>query len=87
MGLSFKNLKSASLAPTDKITKGKYLDCRVCDVVDDFHYLLWAHSNGVFLLSKESMQLVQAKKDKYEAEIHYEQEIKPYEDLYDDVPY
>jgi hypothetical protein len=89
MSIQFKNLNVTSLAPTDKITKGKYKDCRVCDVASDFVYLTWADKAGVLPLNAESKALVEKFRKQYDDEVHYQQEIKPYEDdpNFDDVPY
>lgn len=47
MALNFKNLKDPKLGMLDKITFGKLKDCRVCDVIQDYHvYLLWAEAQG-----------------------------------------
>lgn len=88
MAKAFTNLRSTKLLAQSKITFGKYKDCRVCDVWDDFEYFLWLHKNNPSLLDKSVVDTVKAAEAAYAAKIYKEQEIDPYlkQDL-DDLPF
>lgn len=98
MALNFKNLKDPKLGMLDKITFGKLKDCRVCDVIKDYHtYLLWAETQGYMkfqTIVKET--ILEAKthalwveeqqpKDKYQD--LYEKVTRQDYDWEDDVPF
>lgn len=47
MALNFKNLKDPKLGLLDKLTFGKFKDCRICDIIKDhYEYLIWAEKQG-----------------------------------------
>lgn len=85
MAISFSKLKNPALAPTDKIPYGKLKGCRVCDVVQTHDsYLLWLHHNTTTKLNQNSLALVYAAERARSAKLHYEQEVAPYLDDYED---
>ena len=85
MAISFSRLKKSALAPTDKIPYGKLKGCRVCDVASTHvSYLLWLHYNTATKLDQSRMSLVREAERKHDAKLHYEQEIAPYLDGYED---
>lgn len=86
MAISFSKLKNSELAPTDKIPYGKLKGCRVCDVAQDHgSYLLWLHRSTSTKLDINSRALVRAAERAYSAKVHYEQEVAPYLDDYEDT--
>lgn len=47
MAKSFSNLKDPKLGLTDKLTFGKFKDCRICDLIEDqYDYLIWIEKEG-----------------------------------------
>ena len=89
MAIAFKKLNKILLAPTDKLTIGKFSGCRVCDIApDQYEYLMWMQKNNIVQLSKESLALVQ----KYAAAVaqarYQAEEVDPYLNQdFDDVPF
>lgn len=59
MAISFSKLKDPKLQLTDKLTFGKFKDCRICDIIPDhYEYLIWAESNGYVKLQQEVKDLI-----------------------------
>lgn len=99
MAKSFTSLKSPLLQITDKLTFGKFKDCRLCDIIQDhYEYLIWAEKQGFVKFSKEVADLIleQARFEKWkEPEESSQDNIKDvYEkitridyDWEDDVPF
>jgi uncharacterized protein (DUF3820 family) len=88
MAKAFQQLKILKLAPTSRLTFGKYNTCRVCDVWDDYEYFLWLHKAKPALFNKACVDSFLAAKDMYEAKRHYIEEVVPYlDDGFDDVPF
>lgn len=87
MAIGFNKLKSSLLAPTDVLAFGKFSGCRVCDIVEDnYEYLIWAEKAGLVKYSRDTIAMV-LKVANFELEKqHYEEEIKPYLDSFEDVP-
>lgn len=47
MAKSFSKLKDPKLGLEDKLTFGKFKDCRICDIIQDhYEYLIWAEKEG-----------------------------------------
>jgi hypothetical protein len=45
MAIAFSTIKDPRINLTDKLTFGKYTNCRVCDILEDnYEYVLWLHS-------------------------------------------
>lgn len=45
MAISFSKISDPRFKLTDKLTFGKYQDCRVCDILEEgYEYVLWLHS-------------------------------------------
>jgi hypothetical protein len=59
MAKSFSTLKSPLLALTDKLSFGKFKDCRLCDIIQDhYEYLIWAEKEGYVKYSKEVKDVI-----------------------------
>lgn len=95
MSLSWKNLKSPLLGLQDLIPFGKLKGCRVCDVIQDhYEYLIWADKAGLAKFQPIVVETIQEAAKFADAQIHYEQEVKPWIDedpkpliLDEDVPF
>ena len=85
MGKPFLQLKNSKLAPTDKLTFGKYKGCRVCDCWDDYEYFLWLGKQHPGMFSKECTAKFDAAKARDERERYLREEVDPY--FFDDVPF
>lgn len=83
--ISFSKISDDRLGLYDKFNFGKYVNCRVIDVLDDFNYIHYMQSRAKWF-KPEVMTEADKRRAKYEAERHYIEEIKPFED-FDDVPY
>lgn len=84
MAKTFTNLKSTGLGLTDKITFGKYKNCRVCDILDDWEYLTWLKRNTDIRFQTDVLQAITAKQAAWKNETHYIEEVAPYIDAYGD---
>lgn len=65
----------------DKLTFGKFKDCRICDIVDDnYEYLIFLEKEGYvkynIYLTEKIKQIAGFEREK----AHYEQEEAPWED-------
>ena len=81
MAITFKQLKSPLLAPTDQIPIGKFKGCRVCDVIEDnYEYLIWAEKQGLMKFSAETVEIIQEVAHFAKEKQHYTEEIEPYLD-------
>ena len=70
----------------DKLTIGKFADCRICDIIaDDFEYLIWLNKQGFANFTAPVMSDLLARAGFKEAEEHYQNEIAPWKDT--DVPF
>lgn len=78
MAKAFNQLKTVKLSPQDKLTFGKYKDCRVCDVWDDFDYFLWLSKQKPALFSKECKDKFSCFKAKDSLARWKLEEVKPY---------
>lgn len=88
MAKAFAQLKISKLAPTDKLTFGKYAGCRVCDVWDDYEYFLWLDKSNPCLFSQKCKDNFKAAEKMFLAERHYREEVDPYiNQSFDDVPF
>lgn len=95
MAINFKQLKSPVLDFQDKITTGKFKDCRICDIIEDqYEYLIWANRNGMIQLSKPVIAKIHHLAAFAEQEEFFDNEVAPYlesdysdKDMFDDVPY
>lgn len=82
MAITFKQLKSPLLAPTDQIPIGKFKGCRVCDVIEDnYEYLIWADKQGFLKYSAIVMESILEIAHFAKEKIRYEEEDAPYEDI------
>ena len=81
MAITFKQLKSPLLAPTDQIPVGKFKGCRVCDVIEDnYEYLIWADKQGLLKYSAIVMESILEIANFEKQKSHYTEEIEPYLD-------
>ncbi len=86
MAKSFGSLKSTKLDMLDKLTVGKFADCRICDIIeDDFEYLIWLNKQGFVQFTAPVMSDLLYRAGFKEAEEHYKNEIEPWKDT--DVPF
>lgn len=94
MSKPFSQIKSILLGMEDKLTFGKFKDCRICDIVDDnYEYLIFLEKGGYVkyntYLTEKIKQIAGFELEK----VHYEQEVLPYlveydnPGTYDDVPF
>lgn len=71
MALNFKNLKDPKLGLTDKITFGKFKDCRVCDIIKDhYEYLIWAEKQRFVKFQQDVTNLILE-------QAHFEKGVEP----------
>lgn len=88
MAISFNKLKSPVLGLTDVIQVGRLKGCRVVDSIDDFYeYLIWADQNKLLQFNPEVIARIKKVAGFNEEERRYQEEDKPYEDDFEDVPY
>lgn len=97
MALNFRNLKDPKLGLLDKLTFGKFKDCRLCDIIEDhYEYLIWAETQGYVKFQQDVTNLIleQAHFEKWtepvDANKHqdlYEKITRQDYDWEDDVPF
>ena len=98
MALNFKNLRDPKLGLTDKLTFGKFKDCRLCDIIEDhYEYLIWAEKQGYVKFQQDVTNLIleQAHFEKWvepeEPEVKYSgnsYNLAIFDELYDDdIPF
>lgn len=59
MSIPFSKARDPKLGLLDKLTFGKFKDCRVCDIVQDhYEYLIWASKQGFVEFQKEVIDLI-----------------------------
>lgn len=88
MALAFNKIRSTCLAPTDKLTFGKFRDCRVCDVWDDhYEYLIWASKAGYAKFDKAVISHLHERGNFAKIEEFYQNEIEPWLDHDLDLPF
>ena len=79
MAKTFNSLKNTSLQLSDKLTFGRFKDCRICDVLEtDWEYLKWLSQNTKVNFSKSVLDAISAKWNAFTAEQHYQEEIAPW---------
>ena len=85
MAKTFGSLKSTKLDMTDKLTMGKFADCRICDIIaDDFEYLIWLNKQGFANFTAPVMSDLLSRAGFKEVEENYKNEVEPWEG--EDVP-
>ena len=86
MAKTFGSLKSNKLGMLDKLTMGKFADCRICDIIEDnFEYLIWLNKQGFANFTAPVMSDLLSRAGFKEAEEYYQNEIAPWKD--EDVPF
>jgi hypothetical protein len=86
MAKTFGSLKSNKLDMLDKLTMGKFADCRICDIIEDnFEYLIWLNKQGFANFTAPVMSDLLSRAGFREAEEYYQNEIAPWKD--EDVPF
>lgn len=91
MSKPFNQIKSTLLGMEDKLTFGKFKDCRICDIIEDnYEYLIFLEKEGYakynVYLTEKIKQIAGFELEK----VHYQQEIIPYlmDDSWDDdIPF
>lgn len=85
MSLAFNKLKSSLLGYTDKLTLGKFKDCRICDILDDdYEYLIYLEKAGYVKYNNDLIEKLKNMAAYFENIREFEEEISPY---LEDVPY
>lgn len=95
MAKSFSNLKDPKLGFHDQLPFGKFVGCRVHDIMpEDYEYILWLHEKQPNLFTREVIDEAIALRTEAAAEQHYNEEVKPYSgtsqwfsDWDDDIPF
>ena len=89
MSKAFKDTKSSILGYTDKLTFGKFKDCRICDILDEeYEYLIFLEKDGYVKYNNDLIERIKQKAGFELEKVHYQQEILPYlTDDYDDIPF
>ena len=88
MAKAFTSIRSQKLDPQSKLAFGKYKDCRVCDVWDDYEYFLWLHKQNPNLFSSKCVENFNSAKAMHDAKIYQREEVDPYlSQDFDDVPF
>lgn len=60
MSIPFSKARDPKLCLTDKLTFGKFKDCRLCDIIQDhYEYLIWANKQGYVQFQKEVNDLIE----------------------------
>lgn len=90
MSKPFNKIKSTVLGYTDKLTFGKFKNCRICDILaEEYEYLIFLEKEGYvkynIYLTEKIKQVAGFELEK----VHYEQEIRPWVsgDWDDDIPF
>lgn len=80
MAKSFKSLKDPKLHLSDKLTFGKYKDCRIIDIMpDSWEYLLWLGKNTQIAFGQDVIDEITKHFRGYDDKRHEEEEIKPWQ--------
>lgn len=89
MAIQFKNVKSTKLSLQDKITFGKFGNCRVCDILEDqYEYLIWAEKSGLVKFNQEVIDKLLKVAGFTESARHYREEVEPWtKEDYDESEY
>jgi hypothetical protein len=89
MAIQFKSIKSSKLGLTDKITFGKFANCRVCDLIEDQHeYLIWAEKSGFVKFEQTVVDKLLKVAGFSEQQRYYNEEVRPWEKQdYDESDY
>ena len=75
MAKSFKSLKDPKLHLTDKLTFGKYKDCRIIDIMpDSWEYLMWLSKNTKVPFGQDVLDEITKHFKGYEGKRHKEEE-------------
>jgi len=60
MAINFNKIKDPKLGLSDKLTFGKFKDCRICDILEDnYEYLIWAEKNGYVKFQQIVIETIQ----------------------------
>lgn len=87
MSKPFKKV-SSEVGLNDTLMMGKFKGCRVCDILaDEYEYLLWLDSNKMVKFSQEVLTKIQAAITERDMDIYYSNEVAPYLDDFDDLPF
>ena len=97
MAISFTKLKDPKLSLTDKLTFGKFKDCRICDIIEDhYEYLIWVEKQGFVKFQQIVIETIQEQASFKRWEIPVEDQppkeivyspVFGFSDMEDDVPF
>ena len=60
MSIPFSKARDPKLGLLDKLTFGKFKDCRLCDIIQDhYEYLIWANKQGYVQYQQEVTDLIE----------------------------
>lgn len=89
MSKKFNKLKDPKLGLYDKLPIGKFINCRIIDIIEtEWEYLIWLDKNTGIQFDEQVIATIQEYRMQDEEEIFYKEEIAPWldEDL-DDLPF
>jgi hypothetical protein len=82
MAKTFQSLKSTRLGMLDFFQFGKYQNCRVDSIVQmDYNYIIFLHNNNKNMFEPKVIAECEALKTFWAIQYHYEEEVKPFEDV------
>lgn len=87
MSKAFKDTKSTELGFEDKLTFGKFKDCRICDIInEEYDYLIFLEKEGyvkynIYLIEKIK-QVAGFELDR----VDYTNEVEPFLSDFEDIP-
>lgn len=85
MAKSFNSLKSNELGELDKLTFGKFKDCRIIDLIpENYEYLIFLEKSGIVKYNKGLIEKIKQKAIKEGWERHNREEVDPYKDDYNE---
>ena len=89
MSKTFNELNIVRVDLMDKLPKGKFIDCRVCDIIaDEYEYLTWLHRKGIIHFTKPVLAKLHQIAAYQANEEFYKNEVEPYlKTDFEDVPF
>ena len=89
MSKTFSKLTHNKLDLQDKLPKGKFINCRVCDIIEDeFEYLTWLHRKSIIHFTKPVLSKLHQLAAYKASEEFFKNEIEPYlKTDFEDIPF
>lgn len=89
MAKAFSSIKSSDLGWEDKLTIGKFKDCRICDIAaEEYEYLIWLEKEGFVKYNKYLTDRLKQIAGFELEKVHYAEEVLPYLlSDWDDLPF